>query len=417
MRRFGGYFGRSRDASEGDPGNAPPGPRFSAGAWCLAAAVIGSAVLIYLTLVDIENDKKLATIRAAVEDYASHIKSLEGQYEMAFTANGQYAGSNESMTVDFAADLTKQRMIHDEHRVQSSPKSPAITRRTRRLDAENALLTFTPRDGAAQTDWGEPHTLYTQRRTNPKGSTLWHLAGLAARHQAVGGLARLWSSATENWGGDAKYEGKEQMNGALCERVTIRFPGGCVRLWLDPARDYLPRRQEFIKIADGNSGKSTTDVIDSFEFAKYHDAEADVMRWFPSRGRDQWKSIETAEYVLKQLTINPPLDDKRFQVDIASLPDGVQVIDNQSAGGTSYTGDRRDLWEARERARVESRQEATLKGLFPQSTGIATPGESDIYRDAFSRLPWWVFPFVAAAIGLLIVLVVVRVRRARPTSV
>src|SRR5260370_6965566 len=93
MRRFGGDFGRSKAASEGEPRDAPPARRFSAGAWCLAVAVIGCGVLIYLTLVDLKNDKKLATIRAAVENYPSHRKALEGAYEKILPAPGQTPGT------------------------------------------------------------------------------------------------------------------------------------------------------------------------------------------------------------------------------------------------------------------------------------------------------------------------------------
>jgi hypothetical protein len=395
--------------------------------WCLAAAVIGCAVLIYLTLVDIENEKKLATIRAAVEDYAAHIKSLEGRYEMAFTPIGQFAGADESMTVDFAADLSGDRMIHDEYRVEASPKSPEISRRTRRIDADTALLTFTPRDGPEKAGWGEPHILVTRQRGRSGRTTPWHLAGLASPSTPVkGGLAQLWSLVTENWGGDAIYEGEQQMNGALCERVTIRYPDRRVRLWLDPAHDYLPRRQEFIDLPAGKSPKTTTDVIDTFEFAKYHDADADVMRWFPSRGKHQWYNVSAEEYEVEQLTINPSLDDKRFRIDIASLPDGVQINDNSPApavvfpntsGGTvRYTGDRRDLWEAREQARIESLKEAALKGLFPQlpSAGTANLDEAGIYRDALSRVPWWAYAIVAAGAASLIALLIARVRRRRP---
>ena len=413
MRRFGGVF--QGDSADGEARDSAPTWRFSTGTWCLGAAVLGAAVLIYVTLVDIENEKKLAALRAAVEACAASIRTLEGRYEATSITIGQSAIDKQHLTVEFAVSFTTSQSILDERKLEVSPKDPALARRSRRIDAANGTLTFLSTDlRAAPTDWGQPHWFVGHQNSQNRASTLWHLAALATPASGVTnpGLVRLWSLATENWGGDAKYEGTEKVNGARCERVTIRYPDRRVTFWLDPEHDYLPRRQEFIDLAPaGKPGKTTTNLIETFEFAGYRDVESGDTRWFPARGREQWHGVQVIEYHVKDLTINPTLESGRFQIDIDSLPDGVQTAG--AVGHPAFTGDRRDLFEAREEAYRVSQLEAMQKGLFPQLPHVAAPVTRDLYRDALARVPWWGYAVVVAGAGLLVGLVISRFRRQR----
>jgi hypothetical protein len=133
----------------------------------------------------------------------------------------------------------------------------------------------------------------------------------------------------------------EVMNGGMCERVSIIIDNEQTTIWLDPAYDYLPRRQNLKGM-----------VLDVFEFQQFRDEADGGMRWFPSRGAIHWTGVTESEYVISELKINPSLDVTRFQTDPASLPDGVKVV-NDSNRTTTYTGGRADLWKERDNAHEE----------------------------------------------------------------
>ena len=93
------------------------------------------------------------------------------------------------------------------------------------------------------------------------------------------GLAQQFAAADID--GKIRYRGTEDVNGGTCELVTIDFDTERTTFWLDPAHDYLPRRQ---KLRDM--------VIDVFEFQQFRDEGTGDLIWFPSRGANHW----SAEY-------------------------------------------------------------------------------------------------------------------------
>lgn len=424
MRRFGGGFGRPDDPAEGATGDVPRARRLSAGAWCLAAAVIGCAVLIYLTLVESENEKKLAVIRAAVEEYAASIKSLEGRYKMTWQSLRPSPNSVHDMalshtTTDFVVDLEKSRMASEEFAVEHRGVPTATPTRERRFTSDTVELTWFADASTEGTDhWGDPHTLIIAGQRFPDVALL-NVAGLRS-HESRGGLASQIRLATPERGEKLKYEGTELVQNFLCDRVAIESNTLRVTLWLDPALGYLPRRQEFADRAPGSSQRAR--VFETLDFQQYHDEAADVMRWFPSRGRFEWTGVYATEFEIEELTINSAVEEKRFHVDVAALPDGVKIIDRMAGPQSkiSFTGDRADLWEERERLREHKRLEILQKTSLAKAPHVPLPTPADntfaIYQNAVSRVPWWGFTVVAAGIALLVVLTVTRSRRRRAAT-
>jgi hypothetical protein len=419
MRRFGGDISRSDAAHESESGNALPARRFSVGTWCLAAAVIGCAVLIYLTLADIENEKKLATIRTAVEDYAASVKSLAGRYEVTWQSLRPSPTSVHEMalshtTTDFLVDLERSRMASEEFAVEHRGGPTAMPIRERRFTSDTVEVTwFADASTEGTDDWGDPHTLDIAGRRFPDVPLLT-VAGLRS-HDSRGGLASQIRLATPERGEKLKYEGTELVQNALCDRVSIESNTLRVTLWLDPALGYLPRRQQLADRAPGSSERAR--VFEILDFQQYRDEHSGTMRWFPSRGRFEWPGFYATEFKIEELTINPAVEEKRFHVDIAALPDGVKITDRMAGPQSkiSFTGDREDLWEDRERLREQRWLEIAQKTELPTLPHVPLTAPANdtfaIYRDAVSRMPWWGFALVATGIGLLIARAVTRVRR------
>src|SRR5438552_809766 len=114
MRQFGGDFGRARLPPE-EPGDVPAARRFLPVLYWTAAIVVSLGVLVYLTYRDMQAERKLATIRAALEEYATGIEGLEGRYELTRRPEAT-GGSNvaapldgNTSTVEFAMDWKNHR--------------------------------------------------------------------------------------------------------------------------------------------------------------------------------------------------------------------------------------------------------------------------------------------------------------------
>jgi hypothetical protein len=308
-----------------------------------AIVVIAVCVLGYLVYREQQAAARLTVIRAAIAEYAAQVQSLEGKYSNSLVSKPPGStGSNSHQTsqieTDLAVDLKNFRMAIDSRERVKFADMPGGTLRIRRDvrygDGTNYHLTYYQREPQRDgDDWGEPHLLIISPGAGNGPHNLCDLAGLGQRSGA-GLVARL---ADGDRYGNVHYDGTEVVNGGLCERVTITIDTEQTSMWLDPAHDYLPRRQELKGL-----------VLDVFEFQQFRDAATGGQRWFPSRGAIRWDGVTDTEFTVAELTINPALDANRFRIDPGSLPDGVKVRNDTKGSPTTFTGDREDLWKARD---------------------------------------------------------------------
>jgi hypothetical protein len=316
-----------------------------------AGIVIALCVLGYLAFREQRAAGKLIEIRTAIDEYAAHVQSLEGKYSSSHVSNppgsaGSRTGQTAQHESDFAFDLRNSRMALESRELVQFADMPGVTFRFRRVTMRGGgtsyLLMYSRRAPQNdEDDWGDPHILIIGAGDSYMRGP-WDLAGLKCSEMGLAagaGLAKLFAQG--DLYGKVRYEGMEAVNGGMCERVSIIFDGEPRTFWLDPAHDYLPRRQNL---------KST--VLDVFEFQQFRDEAGGGMHWFPSRGTIHWTGVTESEFVITQLRMNPSLDITRFQIDPASLSDGVKV-DNRSKGTTTFTGDREDLWKERDNEHEE----------------------------------------------------------------
>jgi len=302
-----------------------------------SAVVIIVCVLACIIVRDVRTAKKLRLIAAAANDYATNMQSFAGRFETSCHGSAQGISQDAEKKCDFVVDTAHNSFLLDSWVSVNFSAFPGTTFRFRDVTATDGVwdrhLTYSRRAPQSDgDDWGEPHVLTMDhvRSTLPQAGP-WYLIGLIPIGHTTN-LAEQFENAALY--GKFRYDGAEVMHDALCERVTIDLGTGPLTFWLDPACGYLPRRQQLAERT----------LIDVFEFQEFTDETSRVTRWFPSRGRYDCGGFVT-EIVVKELKMNPAVDAKTFQIDVATLPDGVQVIEIHN-NRMMYTGGREDLWKA-----------------------------------------------------------------------
>jgi hypothetical protein len=357
------------------------------------------------------------TVRAAVDDYAGRVRTLEGKFTMTLTRDprvGDPVGVERSKNDlraegSFQVDIMHGKVYLDK---REAYWVPGLNGEQLRFEAHEAS-TF---------DGTRPYRLMYSRVKSPVDTGLpadvplelivgkddpianqplpWDFAGL----RLLGG-GTLSTALRES---RISVNGEEEINGIRCiHLVDPQGPTKVFEIWLDPEHDYLPVRM-YIAAAG---------FFEVSEFSKFRDESVGAECWFPARGRLTNTRGEIRDLDVKELKINSPIDAARFSIEEASLPDGVKVT-RGVAGAVSFTGERDDLWEQNKRHHDE--EERRISALLPRVVIPAGNGDVPSSVPRGRRSGWWIDTFnksnlmlVAAVVALLTVACFLAVRKRR----
>jgi hypothetical protein len=365
----------------------------------------------------------LKTIHAALEFYKSSIKTLEGTYTSHLSGEPQRARAlmMEDLRFErkFAIDLatgrsaiesTKTWLYSDISRTERfSHRQRTAFDGTRHYALLNTIGAG-PLDAKVPRD--APHNLII-RATDQTHFHYgpWALSGLRLKDFGVS-LADLINR------GEATVAGRDTIDGAECYRVSIRNPGIETTVWLDPQRDFLFRALERRRVPREGTDEDAQrvgqiEMIEIQEFGEFPDAARNESRWFPVRAtvRNPGR-LETIK--IESLTINPPLDDERFRIDPATLPDGVRITDGSDGRKevTSFTGNRPDLWESVQALVDQETQEMrNFLGRPAPDSLVPIPESQQIRVRSTGAIQGWVWALAAGSLLLLVLGVYGLVRR------
>lgn len=232
------------------------------------------------------------------------------------------------------------------------------------------------------------------------------LIGLAVP-QAIGTLADVLRHPT------AAVTGSEVIEGATCHRIEVRGltdrsgeAGVRLTVWLDPARDMLPRRlaaafdqdDPRFQGQDPGSQKLLGPLRYRWEMTDFVQIPNPVRgsaSWFPKRAYF-YQPWCRQEWLIEEATIHASLPDERFR---PPAPQGAIVRDETQAKPVrSIVGGRKALSKAVNRAAVNAE---TIAAQGPPGAVDATPKRG---------LPWSSLIFWGSS-GLLVAAAVVWFRR------
>ncbi|MBT6154853.1 MAG: hypothetical protein HOL01_05795 [Planctomycetaceae bacterium] len=299
----------------------------------------------------------LATIRTAVSFYTDSVKTLEGRYHDRSTYQPKKRSpstvyfEDERRVIDFAADVPNGRWSTDTSKSFSIERlSPDRfeSRDVSMFDGQESYQLSYTLAKAPFIEFGPPPGVPDQLTISSgaegeSSSTPLHFAGLRLRHSQGGMLASALQS------GKGRLEGLEEIDGHDCYRIEVEFGSLKLIVWLDPQHDFLPRRQEYRGGGKEHDWKMLAFLFETLEFKQFADAAHGNQRWFPQHVKTTFSTDMKHEIELIELQINPPLKITHFQVDAATLPDGVKLVNYKTPQKATFTGGRRDLWEARQK--------------------------------------------------------------------
>jgi len=204
----------------------------------------------------------------------------------------------------------------------------------------------------------------------------WYFSGIRLWGAPHVGLANLFRNNL------ISLHGTETIDNVTCVVAKAESQNWKYTFWLDPTRDYLPRKQEAQLIGS----PTTPEVLSVSEFQQYDDGIGNK-RWMPSVARAT-SDILIHHYVLKDLTLNGEYSDSDFSIAPETLPPGIQV--NEGAK-TWYTGDRKDLFVALKELtdrRDAIMDEAHAKFLAEQHGTLPTTESTPIRVEKTNPLSW-----------------------------
>jgi len=233
----------------------------------------------------------------------------------------------------------------------------------------------------------------------------WYFSGLRLWGAPHLNLADLFQSKK------AKVTGSERVSGIECLVVQAATDGWEYTFFLDPTRDFLPRKQ----VAQLGGGVAAPQTLITSEFKQYDDG-AGNLRWVPTTGKSV-SDILIHHYALTSLQLNTEYTDADFVIDASMLPAGVQV--NEGSGKTWYTQNREDLFRSLEQ--LTSRRDAIMEQRFAEvNSGTVSTGSKTSDTTAVVRIPQgssikW--PSVVAVMSGLILIVIGCYKRWQQTRV
>jgi LPXTG-motif cell wall-anchored protein len=395
--------------------NAAPPARSKAARSRLVAALllllIGAA---FCSSASAEDEIDLKTIHAALESYESSIKTLEGIYTSHSIGTPQRARPlmMEDLRFErkFAYDLATGRSAIESGQTwlySEISRTQRFSQRQRNaFDGERfyALLNTTAASPlASDLPRDVPHNLNLSRNDETRSYYCPRaLSGLRLKDFGVS-LADLIDRS------EATLAGRDNVDGTMCYRISIRRPGIETTAWLDPGRDFLFRALERRRVPRAGTDEDAQrvgqiEMIEIQEFGEFPDIARNEPRWFPVRAtvRNPGR-LETIK--IESLSINPPLEDDRFRFDPATLPDGVRVTDRsvRQKEVISFTGNRPDLWESVQAlVDAESKEMRELVDRAAPDPPAPIPKRQQVRELPATGIQDWVWALVAGSLLLLV---------------
>ena len=181
-----------------------------------------------------------------------------------------------------------------------------------------------------------PYRLIINLRKDPTEGFhyAWALAGLPCPGPNLT-LAEILQSDQVRVGKTRRVAGLD------CVPVTINHLDWIIEAALDPTVGWLPRSYQTTL---GDLGRKSHFKVSEFRKVPVKDGGEPL--WFPTKGtKTLWSNDQGTQMELSliNLEVNGPLERRDFQFDLKSLPPGVKV---EGPGGISYTGNRKDLFQA-----------------------------------------------------------------------
>ncbi len=372
----------------------------------------------------------LDTARAAVDFYAGSIKTLSGKSIVKLRGEpdrdkhfpGELRMQNVRIEETFEADVPSRRTRLEErksffYRAKDGGELPMETHLVGAFNgvkffflvhtqARSAIPTQVPLD--------TPVTLnITPGDDFDKEYVPWDFAGLRAGYWA--NLAVFLRTPK------LKIGPAQEVNGARCVAISDhRSNGQVMAVWLDPEHDFLPRRIELTGV-DAEGKRSLQDRFEILDFGKFPDEESGTDKWFPTRVETHNWIMQISEVEVVELRINPPIDPARFTIADADLPDGVGISDRTQGHSGRFTGDRKDIWEERQKLRRrETEQLESLIAVPERPVSRPRASVDDVKRDPTVTVTspsthWSIWAIGAVSIALIAAgsLRLVRSRKAR----
>jgi hypothetical protein len=325
----------------------------------------------------------LPEIRAAVEQYANSIETLQGRQRVIFRWEGPIDRSPgavlvmEDLTVDtdFKVDLVHGRTSLLDSRTwyyRDISAEPFALEQPTSFDGETSYhlaRTVSRSPLLSKMPLNAPFRLII----GPKDGTevhhrVWRLAGLPCAGPQVS-LAAILSAA------DARITGGRTIDQHECAEITATSGAFRIEASLDPDASWLPRRYSvYYQSSTASPSEPEIPDIEEFvtEFKQFPVDASDKSIWFPVRGRHKaHKGATVVDLELNDLRINVPLAKAEFQIDPATLPPGVRV---ETPTGLTYTGGREDLWKELDAQIDEETNE--MDAIIAKSRGAAPKSES-----------------------------------------
>jgi hypothetical protein len=195
--------------------------------------------------------------------------------------------------------------------------------------------------------------MITPRDHTSENHLAWQLAGLPCSGPRV-----TWAQMLE--ASDARVGKRRMVLGAECVEVSATVAGFRIEAALDPEAGWLPR--EYRATPEGLRSSYEQTVR---EFKQFPIHGTDEKIWFPVKGRRNIRmgadTLASVDITVSELQVNVPMEKNEFEVDLEKLPPGVQV---HSSGRVRYTGGRKDLFDAIDKA-VDERS-AAMQAKFDQ---------------------------------------------------
>ncbi|RLT07974.1 MAG: hypothetical protein DWI22_08795 [Planctomycetota bacterium] len=331
----------------------------------------------------------LDVIEKAVTFYADSISTLEGKFEHRVISRGKSPGGPDVIKMEdrinettFLADV-----VHGWRKLDEtgswlyswySTDQKFVDRSVQYFDGNKACaLThhFLESPVDVEIPAGAPMFLNMQPHdlTDPVFGP-WFFSALQLRGLSGRGLASLFQEKV------VTLDGEEEIDGARCVRITGRIQGRIYQFWLDPDRDYLPRKQVF-----GPESKEYEQQMLVKGFKQFDDGSGNL-RWFPTSGV-AITDFSQHPYELLELKLNPVLTQDQFMINPETLPPGVQV--HEMDGKKWVVGGRQDLFEQLEKQR-DKQDEMMEERLHKARGAIVTSkkGEPEVVRVTEETFPW-----------------------------
>ncbi|MEK6261115.1 MAG: hypothetical protein AABP62_21155 [Planctomycetota bacterium] len=371
-------------------------------AWVVALVWFAFAVGADLRLEASEEPIDLGTIQLAVEQRAQKIKTLSGRVRVVHHNQSKAQPPTNTFEglayeTEFRYHVTNGWMYHDDQRtwvMSGISQQPFRVRTIESFDGTTRAtllhtLEWCPIASAVPPN--QPYKLRLHSSGGQSQDTLLHAMGLAS--EEFGNLQSLLRDR------EVRISGYRRLDNDECIVVTI--PELSVELVFDPQKEFVLRQYKRLRSLSEpvtGSRESIPNLPElrriNSEFKEFVLPDTGESVWVPMRSTRMGRDAKPVDLEVIDLRLNEPLEQAQFQIDPASLPDGIRI--EPLTGPPSYTGDRRDLFDELQRQiddqdksleELRRRAEGPRAMNGPRPTGRPTPMPAERKSDWILWLP------------------------------